>query len=229
MEKKLRVIKKSETVTPSGNWNTAKDFFPTIEVNQTTGTVKVTSFDSVGLQKKASVETEWIESKTSGNSTFIRGEVSCKNWQNYKCSGSQKFCYAIFEGDSGHIYVHRAPATKGWMNEKPENIRKRLRKLGIGVEKVAVQQGDFLLKHANGDAPSDEEFKHETMGAGHHKFVAPVLYCDKAGKRFYLLKEPVLLVHEAVDGIQHPDQTVMTGKYVVGTTANSLGHSNKRD
>lgn len=226
--KQLRVLKRQESCSPTGNWNTAKDWFPTIEVNQETGTVKVTSFHSTGFQEKASIETDEITVNTRGNSSFVRGQVTCKNWRNWECSGSQKFVFAIFQGDSGHIYVHRAPATKGWLNAKPEEIRKRLRKLGIGAENV-IQQGDFLLKPANGNAPLDGEFKHETMGAGHHKFVAPVLYADKEGKRYYKLIEPVLLVHHATDNIQHPDVEVPAGVYQVGTTANSLGHSNKRD
>lgn len=132
--KKLRVIKKIETVDPSGNWNTtAKDFFPDFEINQETGAIKVTSYEATGYQKKATIEIEWIKHVTKGNAVFVRGEVSCQNWKNRKCSGNQQFCFAIFEVDSGHIYTHRAPATKGWMSEKPENIRKRLRKLGIGV------------------------------------------------------------------------------------------------
>lgn len=230
MTKQIRVKKTVAEAEPYGNWNTAKDFFPHIEINQKTGYIKVECYENSGYQKKASVDLDWITIDTKGNSSFIRGEVSCKNWSNYKCSGSQKFCFAIFEGDSGHIYTHRAPATKGWMSAKPEEIRKRLRKIGIGVEKVAVQQGDFLLKFANGNAPADDEFKHETKGSGHHKFVSPILYCDKDGKRFYYVKdEPTLLAHKAVDGIQHPDQIVEPGKYVVGTTANSLRHSNLRD
>jgi hypothetical protein len=72
-------------------------------------------------------------------------------------------------------------------------------------------------------------FKHETMGAGHHKFAAPVLYADGAGGRQYRVTETVLLRHEAVDGIQHPDVLVEPGVYVVGTTASGLRHSNKRD
>jgi hypothetical protein len=227
--KKLRVLKKVETCEPGDNWTVAKDWFPEIDINQETGTIRVTSYETSGYQKKASITTEWVKATTKGDATFVRGEVYCKNFARYKCTGSQQFCFAIFVGDSGHIYTHRAPATKGWMNEKPENIRKRLRKLGIGVEKPAVQQGDFLLKKANGDAPGAEEFVHESMGAGHHKFTAPVLYCDKGGKRFYKLAESTMLYHHAVDGIRHPDVLVKPGVYIVGTTATSLPHSNYRD
>lgn len=228
--KQLRVLKKKEFVTPGGTWNTAKYWFPEIDVNQETGTVKVTYYMTSGYQKKASVSTEWIKVDTKGNSSFVRGEVDVRNWVNYKCSKSQQFCFAIFQGDSGHIYTHRAPATKGWMNAKPEEIRKRLRKLGIGVEKPAYQQGDFLLKNANGNAYPDDEFKHETMGAGHHKFDAPVLYAAiDGGPRQYWVQEEVTLNHHAVDGIQHPPITIKPGKYIVGTTATSLTHRNKRD
>jgi hypothetical protein len=231
MKKQIRVKTSTVEAEPYGKWSSAKDFFPHIEVNQKTGYVKVECYENSGYQKKATVTLNWIKVDTKGNSSFIRGEVDCRNWINGKCSKAQEFCFAIFEGDSGHIYTHRAPATKGWMSEKPENIRKRLRKLGIGVEKVAVQQGDFLLKYADkNNAPDETEFKHETKGSGHHKFVAPILYADRNGKRFYFVKdEPVLLAHKAIDGIQHPDQIVEPGIYVVGTTANSLRHANLRD
>jgi len=222
----------SEKVAPSGNWNTAKDFFPTIDVNQETGKVEISTFYTVGHQDRASVDTEecTVSLSSDNKAMYIRGEVSCKNWRNYQLSGSQKFCFAVFVGDSGHIYTHRAPATKGWLEGDPNKILARLRKLGIGVENPAYQQGDFLLKNANGNSYPDSEFLHETMGAGHHKFVAPVLYADGPSGRQYLIKdEPVLLVHHATDGIQHPDVLVQPGKYVVGTTASQLEHSNKRD
>jgi len=231
MKKQIRVKTTTVEAEIYGNWSVAKDFFPHIEVNQKTGYIKVECYENSGYQKKATVTLDSITVDTKENCTFIRGEVTCKNWVNYKCSKAQKFCFAIFEGDSGHIYTHRAPATKGWMNAKPSEIKKRLRKLGIGVEKVAVQQGDFLLKYASKETcPEDVEFKHETKGSGHHKFVSPILYADKNGQRFYFVKdEPTLLAHKAIDGIQHPDQIVEPGKYVVGTTANSLKHSNLRD
>jgi len=227
--KQLRVLLKREYVTPVGNWNSAKDWFPVIDINQETGTVNVTWFETMGYQKKASILTERLDVETKGDSSFIRGEVKCSNWVHGKCSGAQQFCFAIFQGDSGHIYIHRAPATKGWMNAKPQEIKKRLRKLGIGVEDVAYQQGDFLLKRVNGKAYPDEVFIHETMGAGHHKFDAPVLYSSMDGSRQYWIKENVTLTHHAVDGIQHPTLVIEPGKYVVGTTTNSLSHPNKRD
>jgi hypothetical protein len=230
--KTLDYSERTSLVTPRGNWNTAGDWFPTIEINQETGLVSIEFFETSGRQDKASVSTEWSTFDLSDDcqAMYIRGEVSCKNWRTPKCSGSQKFCFAIFVGDSGHIYTHRAPATKGWMEGDPNKILHRLRKLGIGVENPAYQQGDFLLKDANGNGYDDAEFKHETMGAGHHKFVAPVLFADGPKGRQYLVKdEPVLLVHHATDGIQHPDVMVLPGKYIVGTTASQLAHSNKRD
>jgi len=228
--KQLRVIKKSADAGGGGNWSTAKNFFPHVDVDQNTGTVRVTVYDNSGFQKKVSVETKWIKIDTKKDSSFIRGEVEIGNWVNRKLSGCQKFCFAIFQGDSGHIYTHRAPATKGWMNAKPQEIRKRLRKLGVGVDEVAYQQGDFLLKKANGGALPDDMFKHESMGAGHHKFDAPVLYSnDSTGKRQYWVTERVILIHMATDGIQHPTLTIEPGKYIVGTTASSLRHDNLRD
>jgi hypothetical protein len=230
---RLRVIEKEEDVNPGGNWNTAKDWFPSIEVDQTTMTVVITEYNSSGHQKKASISTEWItvDMSDNGDAIYIRGEVDCRNWINYKCSRAQQFCFAVFIGDSGHIYTHRAPATKGWMNGHPNDIRKRLRKLGIGSDTNVVQQGDFLLKPANGNAEPDEEFKHETTGAGHHNFEMPVLYAysEKSRSRQYKITEPTRLIHTAVDGIKHPDIIVQPGVWVVGTTANQLRHGNARD
>jgi hypothetical protein len=146
-----------------------------------------------------------------------------------RTGGRQRFCYFVFLGDSGHYYTHRAVASKGWLECPPEKLLARLRKLGIGADRGVVQQGDFLLKPANGNGYPADQFAHETMGAGHHKFAAPVLYADGEHGRQYLLREPVLLRHEAVDGIQHPDVMVPVGQYVVGTTSEGLRHSNRRD
>lgn len=214
-------------VSPGGNWNTAKDWFPTIDVDQGRRHISVTTSDSTGHQKKASVETEWINTDRSADGTqvFVRGSVDVKNWQNGKCSGSQKFCYAVFVGDDGHVYTHRAMASAGWMNAAPDTIRKRLRKLGIGAVNV-VQQGDFLLKPANGNALPDSDFRHEYMGSGHHKFEIPVL---RNGSQIWI-QEPTTIVHRATgDALRHPDVVVPPGKYIVGTTAQSLRHSNMRD
>jgi hypothetical protein len=213
--------------SPSGNWNTAKDWFPTIEIDQAARHIQITTYDSSGHQKKASVSTEWINVNISDgrDQVFVRGEVDCRNWINGKCSGSQKFCFAIFVGDDGHIYTHRATASKGWMEAAPDTIRKRLRKLGIGAVNV-IQQGDFLLKPANGNALPDAEFDHEYMGSGHHRFELPVL---RSGGQVWI-QEPTKVVHRTNDDtLRHPDITVPPGKYIVGTTAQSLNHSNMRD
>lgn len=216
-----------EECIPTGNWNTAKDWFPTIEVDQNSRHIKITTYDSIGYQERASIETEWIKIDISDNhqTLYVRGGVHCTNWRRYKCSGSQKFCFAVFVGDSGHVYTHRAPATKGWMNADPNDILKRLRKLGIGAAKNVIQQGDFLLKPVNGNAHPDEAFKHERMGSGHHNFEFPVLY--HLGQ--YWITEPTTLIHTATDGIKHPNVVVPPGKYLVGTTANQLNHRNARD
>lgn len=212
--------------TPGGNWNTARDWFPTIEVDQPARHITVTTFETRGHQKKASIDTKWVDINRSddGTQVFIRGEVDVRNWINGKCSGSQRFCFAIFIGDSDHVYVHRAPATAGWMTAAPDTIRKRLRKLGIGAVNV-IQQGDFLLKPANGNAHPDADFAHERMGSGHHNFELPQLY----HRGQFWVREEALLIHTATDGIQHPDVVVKPGKYIVGTTANQLAHSNARD
>ncbi len=225
---KMSVYVKVENSNPRGNWNTAKDWFPTIEIDQATRRVDVTRYESSGYQKKASVETESIETEMNekGDSLYVRGSVDVRNWSHGECSGSQNFCFAIFVGDSGHIYTHRAPASAGWMEGDPENIRKRLRKLGIGATENVVQQGDFLLKPANGNACADDDFAHETKGAGHHNFEMPVLYAFDGKNRQYKITEPTRLIHTAVDGIQHPTVIIPVGIWVVGATASSLNHVN---
>ncbi len=227
VEKNLSYHLSTECESPTGNWNTAKDYFPTIQVLQESRHVLIAAWETNGYQKKASVTTEWIDVEVSDDRTalYIRGEVHVKNWMKWKCSGSQRFCFAVFVGDSGHVYTHRAPASRGWMQGSPNEIRKRLRKLGIGALKGVIQQGDFLLKPANGQEHPDEMFKHERMGFGHHNFEGPTLYHDGQ----FFLTEPLTLKHTSTDGIQHPDVTVPAGKWIVGTTASQLSHSNARD
>ena len=228
----MQLTAQIETIEASpGNWTAARDCLPAITVDQATGVVTISKQETTGHQKRATVGTPTCGASISpdGQAMLVRGEVTVKNWKHWQASGSQSFCFAVFVGDSGHIYTHRAPASKGWMALQPEKVLPRLRKLGIGSAKVAYQQGDFLLKHANGSAYPAEEFRHETMGAGHHKFVAPVLYADGARGRQYRVTEAVLLRHEAIDGIQHPDVVVEPGVYIVGTTATSLHHTNRRD
>ncbi len=232
--KKLSVEVKETSVNPGGNWNTAKDNFPTININQKTGKITVESFYTEGRQKKASIETTMYQVKISKDKSqvLISGEVDCRNWINYKTSGTQSFVFACFVGDSGHIYVHRAPATKGWLNCNPETIRKRLVKLGIGAVKNVLQQGDFLLKDANGNSHPIDFFKHEWSSSSHHKFDQPVLseYVSGVGRIVYIPEgKSVELHHEAVDGIQHPTIIVPAGQWIIGSTANSLSHSNRRD
>lgn len=228
--KTLKAIEKNSSIDV-GNWANAKDLFPTIEVNQETCEVTVTYFDcdSGKYPNRRIGETVWHRVDIEGDQMFVRGETNMKNYKRWQGTGSQQFCYAVFAGDSSHIYVHRATASNGWMEANATEIRSRLVKLGIGATKGVIQQGDFLLKPANGNAYPDEDFKHETMGAGHHKFEMPVLYATGNKGRQYKITEPTRLIHEATDDIQHPDVVVPSGIYIVGTTANSLNHDNKRD
>lgn len=231
---KITVYVKNETVTPTGNWNAAKDWFPAIDIDQETKHVTITTYDTVGHQKKASIETTEIDTSLSidGDQLLITGEVDCRNWKNYKTSGTQKFVFAIFIGDSGHIYVHRAPATKGWLNLNPDRIRKRLVKLGIGANQDVIQQGDFLLKPANGSSLPIDQFRHEWSSSSHHQFSEPVLseYVPRVGRIVYIPEgHSVELIHEAIDGIKHPTVTVPSGQWIIGSTASGLYHSNDRD
>lgn len=232
--KNLSVKIQNQSVSPSGNWNTAADWFPSISINQETWEVEITKFNTSGRQAKASISTNALNVKHSlcGTQVLVTGEVDCRNWKNYKTSGTQTFCYAIFVGDTNHIYVHRAPATKGWLNLDPNKIRQRLVKLGIGAVKDVLQQGDFLLKPANGSSQPIESFKHEWNSASHHRFDQPVLsqYVTNVGRFIYIPEGcTVELHHYATDGIQHPTITVPAGQYIIGNTANGLNHSNQRD
>jgi len=175
--KTLTAIEKNDPIEV-GNWANAKDLFPRIEIDQMIDEVTITYYhcDSGKYPNRRIGDTTWSKIDIEGDQMFVRGETSMQNYKRWQGTGSQKFCFAIFAGDSGHIYVHRAPASNGWMEAKPSEIRSRLRKLGIGAEKDVIQQGDFLLKLANGNAYADDQFVHETMGAGHHKFEMPVLY-----------------------------------------------------
>jgi hypothetical protein len=230
---RLKVIVKNGDIDSLGNYAGAKDIFPTIEVDQVSSTVTVTYFEVSNSKRGQWGKThEHDERKSSdGQAVLITGMCGLRN-DRRRTGGRQSFCYGVFRGDSGHIYVHRAPATKRWMECLPGLLLARLRKVGCGATIGVIQQGDFLLKPANGKAVDVDVFKHEWSGAGHHTFTEPVLseYVDGVG-RLVLVQEghDVKVVHKAVDGIQHPTMTVPAGQWIVGTTAASLRHSNKRD
>ncbi len=230
----METIIKNEIISPRGNWATAKDFFPLINVDQEKKVITITTYESEGRQKYASISTDALRVKMSLDKTqcLVKGLVNCKNWKHWECSKAQSFVFAIFVGDSGHIYIHRAPATKGWLELDPEKIRKRLIKLGIGATTGIIQQGDFILKPANGNSLPIDQFLHEWSSSSHHKFSEPLLseYISRVGRIIYIPEgKSVKLVHEAIDGIQHPTVTVPAGQWIIGTTASSLRHSNRRD
>lgn len=213
----------------SGNWNTAKNFFPSLTVDQVRRHIVLEVAESPGYQKKATGGIDWMDVEISedGDQMCVRGRASCRNWVNPKCSGEQCFCLCAFIGDANHIYIHRATASKGWMAVEASQIRRRLRKLGIGSANV-IQQGDFLLKPANGNALHADDFQHETMGSGHHKFEVPVLFARSQWGRQVLIQEPTLLQHHGA-GVKHPDVLVAPGIYILGTTAMSLDVEGWRD
>jgi len=218
-----------EELDSLGSWATAKDLFPKIEVEQRWKTkveIKITYFNISNYELGQWGETHEHEEVCNRENTVLRitGMCGLRN-DCHGTGGRQKFCFFVFLGDSGHWYIHRSVASKGWLECPPENLLKRLRKLGIGADKNVIQQGDFLLKPANGKALADENFKHEYMGSGHHRFELPVL---RVGGQIWV-QEPTMLKHHAVDGIQHPDILVPVGKYIVGTTSMGLEHTNQRD
>lgn len=226
MNKRIRVKILHEEIEELGNWAGPKDLFPGIEINQKTAYVKITYF-SINNKKRGQFglthEHEEVKSQ-DGQVLRITGLTGLRNDRRHT-GGRQKFCFFVFRGDSGHLYTHRAVASKGWLTCDPDKLLKRLKKLGIGASENVIQQGDFLLKPANGNAYPDADFAHEKMGSGHHNFELPQLYC----RGQFWVQNPTLLLHTAVDGIQHPDVTVPPGKYIVGTTATQLDHNNFRD
>ena len=224
--KKLTVRKSDETLESLGNWAGPKDLFPAITVNQKTAAVKTTCFSISNSRRGQYGLTHEYETELSTDRQVLRitGMTGLRN-DRRRTGGRQKFCFFVFRGDSGHLYTHRTVASKGWLECDPNKLLKRLRKLGIGASENVIQQGDFLLKPANGKGHPDELFLHERMGSGHHNFELPQLY---ARGQFWI-KEKTLLLHTAVDGIKHPDIEIPPGKYVVGTTSNGLEHPNRRD
>jgi len=227
---RITVKTSNEELSSVGNWAGPRDLFPIINVDQQSAIVSIT-YLSVDNYKRGQWGTTHEHTETisdDGQALRVIGLTGLRN-DRRRTGGRQAFCYFVFRGDSGHLYTHRTVASKGWMQCPPEKLLKRLRKLGIGADKNVIQQGDFLLKPSNGNGYAVEQFVHETMGAGHHKFVCPVLYADGEHGRQYLLREPVLLQHEAIDGIKHPDVIVLSGQYTVGTTSEGLQHKNKRD
>ena len=227
---KITTVIKNDSYDSLGNYAGAKDLFPTIAVDQKTAIVTITYFD-ISNQKRG----QWGKThdheetlSTDGQVLRITGMTGLRNDRRHT-GGRQKFCYFVFRGDSGHLYTHRAVASKGWLECNPDKLLKRLRKLGIGAAENVIQQGDFLLKPANGNSYPDPDFLHETTGAGHHNFEMPVLYATGSKGRQYKIIENTLLIHTAIDGIKHPDIIVPPGIYAVGTTSESLSHVNKRD
>jgi hypothetical protein len=226
----IAVVVKQGELGSVGTYAGPRELFPTIQVDQATAVVTVThlSVDNGkrGQWGKTHEHAEVVSA--DGQSVRISGLCGLRN-DRRNTGGRQKFCFFVFRGDSGHLYTHRAVASKGWLECPPDKLLARLRKLGIGADRGVVQQGDFLLKPSNGNGYAVDQFAHETMGAGHHRFACPVLYADGEHGRQYLLREPVLLQHEAVDGIKHPDVSVPGGEYTVGTSCEGVRHDNKRD
>ncbi|MDI6782047.1 MAG: hypothetical protein QME49_08110 [bacterium] len=227
---KITVIVKHDKFSKMGNWDGAKELFPTITVNQETAEVTVTYYSvansSRGQWGCTHEHTEEISE--DGQTVRISGITGLRN-DRRQTGGRQNFCYFVFRGDTNHLYIHRASATKGWLTCPVNDIKKRLVKMGIGATTRVVQQGDFLLKPANGSAYEDSEFRHETTGAGHHRFEMPVLYATGEKGRQYNITEPTKLIHTATDGLQHPDVTVPVGIWIVGTTSNGLFHLGQKD
>ena len=229
--KTLTLNVQEQEIESLGNWATAKDLFPIIEVEQKTTVVNITILSIANRKRGQWGKTHEFNTELSSDKQVVRitGMTGLRN-DRRQTGGRQKFCFFVFLGDSGHYYTHRSVASKGWSECEPDKLLSKLRRAGLGKsDKNVIQQGDFLLYPANGNSYDDEEFKHETTGAGHHNFEMPVLFATGDRGRQYKLTEPTLLIHTAVDGIQHPSVLIPSGVYSVGATKESLAHSNKRD
>ncbi len=230
-ERWIKLVAVEEDRSPRGNWNTAMGWFPDIEVDQETGVVTITSYNSSGYQEKATVTTKSLginqDKKRNCTQAYIRGEVDVRNWRNHKCSGSQKFVFAVFLGDDGHIYTHRAAAQKTWMEADAGNIRQRIRELG-GWKLGSIQQGDILFVPArNGGQLPDSNFKHEIEAVGHHRFSRPILSAEKEMAdtyRTHILvdRRPLKVKHRGDEGRRHPAVEIPVGQYYITTTHQGL-------
>ena len=60
---------------------------------------------------------EWltVDRSDDGSAVYVRGEVYVRNWINGKCSGSQKFCFAVFVGDSDEVRYARITKTRAYV------------------------------------------------------------------------------------------------------------------
>jgi hypothetical protein len=157
-----------------GNWDGPSALFPTITVDQETAAVSITYHEVSNSKRGQWGRTHEHNETLSSDGQVLRltGLTGLRN-DRRRTGGRQKFCFFVFRGDSDHLYVHRSVASKGWLECTPDKLLKRLRKLGIGAAENVIQQGDFLLKPANGNAYPIDRFLHESMGAGHHRGVRP--------------------------------------------------------
>ncbi|HPD18013.1 MAG TPA: hypothetical protein PLE19_24010 [Planctomycetota bacterium] len=216
------------------NWAGPRELFPTIEVDQASQRVTITywSIRNGRRGQWGCTHESYEELSADGQVLRITGLTGLRNDRRHT-GGRQRFCFIVFVGDSGHIYTHRSVASKGWMTSPVDRLLSRIRRLGLGASDAGcIQQGDFLLRPANGQAQPAEVFAHEWQGAGHHRFSQPVLsaYVQGVGRMILVREgEDVRIVHEAVDGIQHPTVTVPAGQWIVGTTSPSLYHPSRRD
>jgi hypothetical protein len=225
----MNIIVKHKQLDRVGNWAGPRDLFPTIQIDQATGEICVTLhsvYDSRrGQYGRTHEHTERLS--PDGQAARITGLCGLRNDRRH-AGGRQRYCFFAFVGDSGHIYLHRATASSGWLECPPEKILARLRKLGIGRESVAAQQGDLLFWAANGTSYPADEFRHEVARIGHHEFAAPVLFADGARGRQYKVAAPgMLLTHRPAAGAVHPAVTLPEGVYYCGTTSPSLSGGNK--
>ena len=221
----LAIVQAVRAVEP-GRRDGLRDLQPEVAIDQPSRTVTVARLETAGYQKKKSLTTSFRRCSVGadGQGALVTVAADLKDWQERRYSGEQTFCYAIFLGDSGHIYVHRPPATASWLeaDASGEALRYRLRKLG-GATRGSIQQGDLLFCPANGQSLPAEAFAHEVPGVGHHTFGAPILFGAGDGGRVYLVPaEGMEVVHRPTTGAVHPTITLPAGQWIVRTTPATL-------
>jgi|GEM_PF-5291257 len=220
----LLVVESPMTVEPGRRYG-VQAAIPDVVVHQPSRTVVIRTQETDGYQDYACVDTDLeIRHGADGQGAIASGCVRVSCWGASSAHGGRRgLCFAAFLGDSGHVYVHRAPATSTWtgMEASGAAIRERLRKLG-GATRGTIQQGDLLFVPANGRSLPPESYQHEVGALGHHVPALPLLQAWIGSERALLVREPTEIRHLPAQGATHPTITLPAGQWIVRTTASSL-------
>jgi len=219
----LQIKQRIADIEPGREYVTS-DACPILEIDQTSRTVTVVHPMTTGYQSYASVTSEVaIELGLDGEGAMVVTDCTIRNWVDWRRSTSQIFVHFVFVGDSGHVYVHRPPATETWLRQSPEgaDIRKRLRRLG-GTTEGTIQQGDMLFVPAGRLLLPLEQYRHEVSTFGHHVPAVPVLQAYNGRHSLILILETTEIRHLPTTGAVHPPIVLPPGQWIVRHTARSL-------